>query len=141
MNKYFERLIELSTIAYENDEVPVSALIVYNGKIISESYNSRIKNNSVLNHAEIDAIKKANEKLRDWRLDECDLYVTLEPCDMCKEIIYASRIRNVYYLINRLENKKKFSKTVFINCENDQDKYSTIIKEKMSSFFAEKRDK
>ena len=137
MEKYFERLIELCDIAYKKNEVPVAALIVKDGTIISESFNSRVINNSVLNHAEIDAINKAEKKIGDWRLDECDLYVTLKPCSMCESIIKASRIKNVYYLIDKLDFKKEFNGTSFQQIENK--KYSLIIKEKMSNFFTEKR--
>ena len=78
--------------AIKYNEVPVAALIVYNNKIIAKSYNKVEKNNSVLNHAEINVIKKANKKLNNWRLDNCELYITLEPCEMCKSIIKKSRI-------------------------------------------------
>ena len=64
--------------AIKHNEVPVSALIVYNNKIIAKSYNRVEKNNSVLNHAEINVIKKANKVLNNWRLDDCELYITLD---------------------------------------------------------------
>ena len=73
--------------AIHEDEVPVAALIVHNGKIISISHNKRIKLCDPLAHAEVLCIQKAAKKLKSWNLNDCELYVTLEPCSMCKEII------------------------------------------------------
>ena len=77
-------------------EVPIGCVITYKDKIISRGYNKRILENSVLSHAEINAIKKANKKIGDWRLDDCEMYVTLEPCQMCSGAIIQSRIKKVY---------------------------------------------
>ena len=88
----------------------LGAVIVFNNKIIAKAFNNRNRKIDVTNHAEIIAIRKAARKLGDWRLSECDLYVTLEPCDMCKEVIRESRLKNVYYLIKKNENKKGFYK-------------------------------
>lgn len=79
------------------DEVPVGAVIVYNNKIIARGHNTREKDQSVLGHAEINAIKKACKKVGSWRLEDCDIYVTLEPCSMCSGAIIQSRIKNIYY--------------------------------------------
>ena len=120
--------------AEKHDEVPVAALIVYNNRIISKAYNKVEKNNSVLNHAEIIAIKKANKKLRNWRLDNCNLYVTLEPCDMCKSIINKSRVKNVFYFSKQNEYKtEKNSNYKYIN--NDH------FSKKLTFFFKNKRKK
>ena len=83
--------------AYLIGEVPVGAVIVYNGKIIARGHNTRELMQSVLGHAEINAIKKASKKIGSWRLEECDIYVTLEPCAMCSGAIIQSRIRNLYF--------------------------------------------
>ena len=78
-------------------ETPVGAVIVHNNKIIARGYNKREKNKCVIEHAEINAIRKASKVLGGWRLPECDMYVTLEPCPMCAGAIIQSRINNVYF--------------------------------------------
>lgn len=83
--------------AFDIDEVPVGAVIVYQDKIIARGHNLRETKQSVLEHAELVAIKKANKKINSWRLEDCDLYVTLEPCPMCAGAIIQSRIKNVYF--------------------------------------------
>ncbi|MBQ9246105.1 nucleoside deaminase [bacterium] len=78
-------------------DIPVGAVIVKDGKIIAESTNTREKEQRTTAHAEILAIEEANKKLNNWRLDDCDLYVTLEPCPMCAGAIIQARIKNIYY--------------------------------------------
>ena len=85
-----------SALKSEND-IPVGAVIVKNGKIIASACNKREKNNDISAHAEIIAIKKAGKVLNNWRLDECELYVTLEPCPMCAWAILQSRLKSVYF--------------------------------------------
>lgn len=87
-------------LAYESaleGEVPIGAVIVKNGEVISTGRNRREYGKNALYHAEIEAIDNACKKLGGWRLWECDLYVTLEPCPMCAGAIINARIRNVYY--------------------------------------------
>ena len=83
--------------AKNKEEVPVGAVIVHQDRIIARAHNLRESKQSSLCHAEILAIQKACKKIGSWRLEECDLYVTLEPCVMCAGAIQQSRIRNVYY--------------------------------------------
>lgn len=78
-------------------EVPIGAVIVQNGKIISRGYNKRETKKNALLHAEIDAINKACKKLGGWRLPECEIYVTLEPCPMCMGAIISARIDRLYF--------------------------------------------
>lgn len=78
-------------------EVPIGAIVVYQGKIIGAGHNMREKFQQAPYHAEVLAIMEACDYLRSWRLEDCDLYVTLEPCIMCSGAIINSRIRNVYY--------------------------------------------
>ena len=128
-------IIELNKLlnkAIKNNEVPVAALIVYNNKIIAKSYNKVEKYNSVLNHAEINVIKKANKKLNNWRLDDCELYVTLEPCEMCKSIIKKSRIKKIFYY-SKQNNYKTESDPNYIYTEN---KLFSIL---LSNFFKNRR--
>ena len=113
------------------NEVPIAALIIdENGKIISKAYNTRNIKQQTINHAEILAITKANKKLKSWRLNKCTLYVTIEPCDMCKSVIKESRIQNVYYLLPRLPEKNQYNKTIFNKLKDmseKEDKYQEII--------------
>ncbi len=138
MNEYIKELLKLSKKAYKNNEVPVGAIIVFNNNIIGKGYNVRTKNNDVLGHAEIIAIRKAARKLKDWRLNECDLYVTLEPCSMCKEIIKQSRIKNVYFLVNKLDYKKEYEKTSFIKDDTIDSFQQQKYKDELSTFFKDK---
>ena len=127
--KELNKLVEK---AIKNNEVPVAALIVYNDKIIAKSYNKVEKNNSVLNHAEINVIKKANKVLNNWRLDNCELYITLEPCDMCKSIIKKSRINKIYYYSKQNEYKTELDPE-YLFIENK------LYKDKLSEFFKNRR--
>ena len=111
--KIINKLLSLAKKAYLQNETPISAIIVYNNKIISTAYNKRNKTQKTIDHAEIKAIIKANKKLKTWRLNKCTLYVTIEPCDMCKNVIKESRIERVYYLLPKLETKKIYNKTEF----------------------------
>lgn len=81
--------------AYAIEEVPIGCVIVYQDKIIARAYNRRTIDGNTLAHAELIAIKKACKKLGDWRLDDCTMYVTLEPCQMCAGAIVQSRIKKV----------------------------------------------
>ncbi len=78
-------------------DIAIGAIIVRNGEIISSACNRKELNNDVTEHAEIIVIKEASKKLNRWRLDDCDLYVTLEPCPMCAWAILQARIKNVYF--------------------------------------------
>lgn len=94
---FMKKALEEAQKAYEILETPIGAVIVKDGKIISKGYNMRETKQDVTLHAEIIAIKKACSKLGSWRLDGCDLYVTLEPCIMCAGAIQQSRMRKVYF--------------------------------------------
>ncbi len=87
--------------AYKIKEVPVGAVIVKDGKLIAKAHNLKEKRKNPLAHAEILCIEKACKKLQNWRLEDCDLYVTLYPCDMCLGAIKEARISRVYYAANR----------------------------------------
>ena len=98
MNKQFMKLaIEEAKIAALKGEVPVGAVIVKDGKVIAKGHNTRETEQSALGHAEINAIKEACEKLNSWRLDDCQLYVTMEPCPMCAGAIINARIPTVVF--------------------------------------------
>lgn len=82
--------------AYAIGEVPIGCVIVYEDKIVGRGYNRRMTDKNTLSHAELNAIRKASRTLGDWRLDDCEMFVTLEPCQMCSGAIVQSRIRKVY---------------------------------------------
>lgn len=93
--KYMREAIRQAKKAYELGEVPIGCVIVYEGKIIGRGYNRRTIDKNTLAHAELMAIKKASKKMGDWRLEECTMYVTLEPCQMCAGAIVQSRMERV----------------------------------------------
>lgn len=93
--KYMKEAIKQAKKAALLGEVPIGCVIVYQDKIIGRGYNRRNTDKSTLSHAEITAIKKAGKIIGDWRLEECTLYVTLEPCQMCSGAIVQARIPNV----------------------------------------------
>lgn len=90
--------------AYNDDEVPIGAVIVKNNEIISYGFNKKEGKKSVLAHAELIAIAEAEKKLENWRLEGCDMYVTLDPCPMCASAIKQSRIKNVYSALNNTDS-------------------------------------
>ena len=134
--KIEKKLLLLAQKAYKQGEIPVSAILVKNNKIISSAYNKRQRTHDVTKHAEILVIQKATKKLKDWRLDNCELYVTLKPCSMCTEIIKQSRISKVYFYIDKPINKKEYNKTEFINLKVKT--YTQFIKI-LQNFFENKR--
>ena len=83
--------------AQDIDEVPVGSIIVKNDEVISASFNKVISQNSVTSHAEINAINIASKKLNNYRLVDCDIYVTLEPCHMCAKAIVDARLKNLFF--------------------------------------------
>ena len=95
--KYMKKAIEQAKKAYDKLEVPVGAVIVKDGKIIAKAFNQKETKYDTTKHAEILAIQKASKKLKSWRLLDCEMYVTLEPCPMCAGAIIQSRINKVYY--------------------------------------------
>ena len=94
---YMKKALFYAKKAVNKNEVPVGAIIVYKNKIIASAYNRKDHANSVLKHAELICIQKASKKLHNWRLDDCTLYVTLEPCPMCASAIQQARIKRVVY--------------------------------------------
>ena len=93
--KYMREAIKQAKKAYALGEVPIGCVIVYEGKIIGRGYNRRTIDKNTLAHAEMMAIKKASKKMDDWRLEDCIMYVTLEPCQMCSGAIVQSRMKKV----------------------------------------------
>jgi tRNA(adenine34) deaminase len=134
-NKYMILALKEAEKAFKKDDVPVGAVIVKNSKIISKAHNLREKKNDATCHAEILAISKACRKLKSWRLTECILYVTLEPCSMCKAAISQARIDKVIY---GTDSKKEYEdKFELIKSDNFENECSSIVQ----TFFQKKRNK
>lgn len=94
--KYMKMAIVQAKKAERLDEVPIGCVIVHDGMVVGRGYNRRNIDRNTLSHAELNAIKKASKKLGDWRLDDCEMYVTTEPCQMCAGAIVQARIKKVY---------------------------------------------
>ncbi len=118
--KYMEIAYLEAKKAYKKMEVPVGAVIVKDNKVISKAHNLTETKNDCTKHAEIIAIKKASKKLKNWRLIDCDLYVTLEPCEMCKGAISLSRIKNVYFSVKKEEKKTKDTCNYIFKSDNNK---------------------
>ena len=137
MKEYYMKIaLKLAEKALKHNEVPVGAIIVKNNKIIAQAYNKREKTHNVTKHAEIIAISKACRKLKNWRLENCEMYVTMEPCMMCSGAIEQSRLKKIVYgvknenygYIHNLKNIEIISQV----CESE-------CKELVQSFFKKRR--
>ena len=146
--KYMKAAIRLAKKAALLDEVPIGCVIVHNNKIIGRGYNRRNTDKSTLAHAEIIAIKKAGKIIKDWRLEECTMYVTLEPCQMCAGALVQSRIDEV--VIGSMNPKAGCAGSVLNLLEMDGFNHKVkvtrgILEEEcsqmLSSFFRELREK
>lgn len=137
MEKYMKIALKEAKKAYNKNEVPIGAVIVKNGEIISKAHNKKEKTKNCIQHAEIIAIKKACRKLKNWRLIDCTLYVTMEPCMMCCGAILESRITKLVYGIENINNgnTKNLKNIEIIKniCEED-------CKDIITKFFREKRN-
>ena len=133
---YMNIAIKEAKKAYKYEEVPVGAIIVKNNEIIAKAYNKKEKTKNVTKHAEIIAISKACKKLKNWRLDGCEIYVTMEPCMMCCGAIEQSKIKKIVYGVknenygstDQLKNIKIISQV----CEKE-------CRELVQSFFKKRR--
>ena len=94
--KYMDMAIEEARKAFEEDEVPVGCVIVKNNQILALTHNRKEQMNSATKHAEILAIEEASSKLNNWRLDGCDVYITLEPCPMCASALKQARVSHIF---------------------------------------------
>ena len=144
--KYMDKAIAQAKRAYANGDVPIGCVIVHDDRIIARGFNKRNLKKITLAHAEILAIEQASKKLGDWRLEECTMYVTLEPCQMCAGAIVQARIPNVVIgcmnpkagcagsIINLLD-MKQFNPQVEVIRGVRQDECSEMMK----SFFRDLR--
>lgn len=146
--KYMKEAIKQAKKAYALGEVPIGCVIVYEGKIIGRGYNRRTIDKNTIAHAEMNAIKKASKKMDDWRLEDCTMYVTLEPCQMCSGAIVQSRMKRVVVgcmnpkagcagsILNLLQ-MEEFNHRVELETGVLEEECSTLMK----SFFKELREK
>ena len=146
--KYMELAFECAKEAFKLDEVPIGAVIVKDDEVVSMGYNQKEKNCSVLEHAELLAIREAEKKLDNWRLDDCDIYVTLDPCPMCASAIKQARIRYVYSALENSDlNNSKILDFIFkTDRVNPEVKLITNLacepsQKILNSFFKKKRIK
>lgn len=134
--KYMNLALKQAKKAQKHNEVPVGAIIVKDNKIISQAYNKREKSKNVIKHAEIIAIIKACKKLKNWRLDNCEIYITMEPCMMCCGAIEQARIKKIVYGVKN----EKFGYTDKLkNIEIISDIKEKECKKIIQSFFKNKR--
>ena len=146
--KFLDLAFYYAQIAFDNNEVPIGAVIVKDGVVISAGYNLKNKNNSIFEHAELIAIKEASNKLKNWRLDGCDIYITLDPCPMCASAIKQSRISNVYSALNNSDfSTNNIIKTIFeVDSTNPSVNFLSNLdinksKKLLSDFFKIQRNK
>lgn len=147
--KFFDDAFFYAEFAFKDDEVPIGAVIVKNDEIIGFGYNSKEKSGLVIDHAEIKAITMAEKKINNWRLDECDMYVTLDPCPMCASAIKQSRIKNVFSAVSNsdennsqiitqiFEKNDKINAKINFSTNNDAERAKKIL----NSFFKMQREK
>ncbi len=146
MNDFMAEAIIEAEKALKKDEVPIGAVIVKDGKIIARGHNMREKKQNALMHAEIMAINKACKKLKSWRLENCEMFVTLEPCPMCAGAIVNARLSKVTYACaEKTSGDNLFEQILQSNrlnhkCEFCLDKtYEKVSANLLSDFFKRKR--
>ena len=146
--KFMKEALKQAKKAYAIDEVPIGCVIVQNGKIIARGYNRRNIDKNTLAHAELSAIRKASKKTGDWRLEDCDLYVTLEPCQMCAGAIVQARVKEV--VIGAMNPKAGCAGSVLNILQIDKFNHQVEIErgileeecsQMLSDFFKELREK
>ena len=136
--KILNELYKETLKAYKKNEIPVGAVIIKNNKIVAKAHNNRQNSHSVLGHAEIQAIIKAEKKTKDWRLNGYTMLVNLEPCELCQRVIKESRIDKVFYILKSKNNTKIIANLKQTNvCNNWLIKFQQL----MDNFFSNLRKK
>ena len=133
MNQCIEILKKMNNTAKKNGDIPVSAIILKDNKIIAKAYNKKYKNNNPFDHAEVLAIKKACKKLKTSNLIDCEMIVSLKPCKMCYELINECRLKKVYFILDN--NKIINNTTEYIKIDTE----SKYFQGELSNFFKNKR--
>lgn len=113
--QYMKIALKEAQKAFKKGEIPIGCVIVKNNKIIAMAHNLKERKKSVLKHAELIAITKASKKLKNWRLLDCEMYITMQPCSMCASAIKQARIKKIYYGISNKHHK--YSDCIL--CEKD----------------------
>ena len=147
-NKFMNIAFDCARKAYKLGEVPIGAVIVKDNEVISSAFNYKEHDNLVSSHAEMLAIVEASKKLNNWRLDGCDIYVTLDPCPMCASAIKQSRISNVYSALeNSYSDNKRIISDIFVS-DNTNSSVNIISnlnadfsKKLLNDFFTNQRNK
>ncbi len=152
MNQYNEKYMDLAFTkakeAFDKNEVPIGCVVVKNNKLLASNFNTKEIDNNVLSHAEIKCIIEASSNLNNWRLIDCDVYVTLDPCPMCASALKQARVRNVYsalenmdennsFIIKQIFNADKNNSSINFYSNLDVDKSKLILK----NFFEKQRNK
>ena len=143
-DKFMKEALKCAQAALKDGEVPIGAVVVCDGKIISRGHNRRTKKQIATAHAEIEAIEKACRKLKSWRIPECEIYVTLEPCPMCMGAMLNARIKKVYFGAYEAKGRSLTNELANANLLNHSVEVTGGILEKecaevLSSFFSEMR--
>jgi tRNA(adenine34) deaminase len=144
MSKFMNEAIKEAKKAFNKNEVPIGAVIVLDGKIIARGQNSREKSQNAIKHAEIIAIEKACKKLKSWRLENAEMYVTLEPCPMCAGAIANARIRKVVYACSEKTSEDHLCEKILqsnrlnhkVEMEEERNDEASKL---LTSFFKQKR--
>lgn len=144
MNKFISAAIKQAQKAYNAGEIPVGAVVVKDGKIISRGYNKRESSQIATKHAEIIAIEKACKKLGSWRLEDCDIYVSLEPCPMCLGACVNARLKNIYYAAEQTSSSDNITNLIASSNRLNHKVNLILIKDErastlLSQFFTQKR--
>ncbi len=144
--KFMKAALKCAQKAFDDGEVPIGAVVVSDGKIISRGHNRRTKKQIATAHAEIEAIEKACKKLNSWRLPECELYVTLEPCPMCMGAMLNARIKKVYFGAYEAKGRSMTEQLAASNLLNHKiEVEGGVMQEEcariLSAFFAQMRER
>ena len=147
-NEFMIMAFDEAKKAGNNNEVPIGAVIVKDNKVISKAHNTKELNECVICHAEMIAIKRASSALNNWRLDGCDIYITLEPCPMCASAIKQARINRIFFGLRNSDKKNiKIVKQILLSDRTNKNVdlfggyYQSKIYNLMKFFFLCKRKK
>ncbi len=144
--KFMNAALKCANKAADEGEVPIGAVVVCDGKIISRGYNKRTKRQIATAHAEIEAIEKACKKQKSWRIPECEIYVTLEPCPMCMGAMLNARIKKVYFGAPEAKGRSMTEALANSNLVNHRIEVEGGVMEEecasvLSSFFSRMRER
>ncbi len=144
VNKFMKAALKCAQTALSEGEVPIGAVVVLDGKIIARGHNRRTKKQIATAHAEIEAIEKACKKLKSWRIPECEIYVTLEPCPMCMGAMLNARIKKVYFGAYEAKGRSLTNEIAGANLLNHKIEVEGGVMEKecadiLSTFFSDMR--